>query len=142
MTYIGNDGKKHRPYMIHRALLGSMERFIGILVEHYGGAFPLWLAPTDAVLIPITDRNLDYVHAAAEKMRVEGLRITVDDSSDRMGAKIRDAEKLKIPYMLVVGDREQEAGTVSPRLRSGAQLDPMSIDELMKRMLEEIKTHA
>ncbi len=142
LYYVGEDGKQHRPYMIHRALLGSIERFIGVLVEHYAGAFPLWLAPSQAVLIPITDRNLDYVHAAAEKMRAEGLRVTVDDSSDRMGAKIRDAEKLKIPYMLVVGDREQEAGTVAPRLRSGAQLDPISLDELMERMLEEIKTHA
>jgi len=142
LNYVGEDGKQHRPYMIHRALLGSIERFMGVLVEHYGGAFPLWLSPTHAVLIPITDRNLDYVHAAAEKMRAEGLRIKVDDSSDRMGAKIRDAEKLKTPYMLVVGDREQEAGTVAPRLRSGAQLDPISIDELMKRMLEEIRTHA
>ncbi len=142
LNYVGEDGKQHRPYMIHRALLGSMERFMGILVEHYGGAFPLWLAPTHAVLIPITDRNLDYVHAAAKKMKAEGLRVTVNDSSDRMGAKIRDAEKLKIPYMLVVGDREEEAGTVAPRLRSGAQLDPMSIDELINRMQEEIKTHA
>ena len=123
-------------------MLGSMERFIGVLAEHYGGAFPLWLAPTQAVLIPITDRNLDYVQEAAEKMRAEGLRVKVDSSSDRMGAKIRDAEKLKTPYMLVVGDREEEAGTVAPRLRSGAQLDPISIDDLMIRMLEEIKTHA
>jgi len=142
LTYIGEDGKQHRPYMIHRALLGSIERFMGVLVEHYGGAFPLWLAPTQAVLIPITDRNLDYVQAAAEKLREQGLRVTVDDSSDRMGAKIRDAEKLKIPYMLVVGDREQEAGTVAPRLRSGAQLDPISIDDLIERMQDEIKTHA
>ncbi len=142
LNYVGEDGKQHRPYMIHRALLGSIERFMGVLVEHYGGAFPLWLAPAQAVLIPITDRNLDYVYAAAEKMKAEGLRVTVNDSSDRMGAKIRDAEKLKIPYMLVVGDREQEAGTVAPRLRSGEQLDPISVDDLMDRMLEEIKTHA
>jgi threonyl-tRNA synthetase len=142
LNYVGEDGKQHRPYMIHRALLGSIERFMGVLIEHYGGAFPLWLSPTHAVLIPITDRNLDYVHAAAKKMRAEGLRVKVDDSSDRMGAKIRDAEKLKVPYMLVVGDREQEAGTVAPRLRSGDQLDPMSIDELIARMQEEIKTHA
>ena len=142
LNYVGEDGKQHRPYMIHRALLGSIERFMGVLVEHYGGAFPLWLAPAQAVLIPITDRNLDYVYAVAEKMKKEGLRVTVNDSSDRMGAKIRDAEKLKIPYMLVVGDREQEAGTVAPRLRSGEQLDPISIDDLLDRMLEEIKTHA
>lgn len=141
LNYIAEDGKQHRPYMIHRALLGSMERFIGVLVEHYGGAFPLWLAPTQAVLIPITDRNLEYVHQVAEKMRADGLRVKVDDTSDRMGAKIRDAEKLKIPYMLVVGDREMEAGTVAPRLRSGAQLDPISIEDLMVQMQEEIKSH-
>lgn len=141
LTYIAEDGKQHRPYMIHRALLGSMERFIGVLVEHYGGAFPLWLAPTQAVLIPITDRNLEYVNATAEKLRSAGIRVKVYDSSDRMGAKIRDAEKQKIPYMLVVGDREQEAGTVAPRLRSGAQLDPLSVDDLIVRMDEEIANH-
>jgi len=141
LTYIAEDGKQHRPYMIHRALLGSMERFIGVLVEHYGGAFPLWLAPTQAVLIPITDRNLEYVKEAAEKLQSTGIRVKVYDSSDRMGAKIRDAEKQKIPYMLVVGDREQEAGTVAPRLRSGAQLDPLSVDDLIVRMEEEIANH-
>ena len=142
LTYIGEDGRQHRPYMIHRALLGSMERFMGVLVEHYGGAFPLWLAPTQAVLIPITDRNIPYVNQVAERMQSEGIRVKVNDSSDRMGAKIRDAEKLKIPYMLVVGDREEEGGTVAPRLRSGAQLDPMSVDDLLKRMAEEIKDHS
>jgi threonyl-tRNA synthetase len=141
LTYIAEDGKQHRPYMIHRALLGSMERFMGVLVEHYGGAFPFWLAPTQAVLIPITDRNLPYVEKAAEKLRENGIRIKVDSRADRMGAKIRDAEKLKIPYMLVVGDREEEAGTVAPRLRTGAQLDPISIEDLLVRMAEEIKNH-
>jgi threonyl-tRNA synthetase len=141
LNYIAEDGKQHRPYMIHRALLGSMERFMGVLVEHYGGAFPLWLAPTQAVLIPITDRNLPYVEKAAEQLRKEGIRVKVNNSSDRMSAKIRDGEKLKIPYMLVVGDREQEAGTVAPRLRSGDQLDPISIEDLLVRMSEEIKNH-
>jgi threonyl-tRNA synthetase len=141
LVYIGEDGKQHRPYMIHRALLGSMERFMGVLVEHYGGAFPLWLAPTQAVLIPITDRNLDYVNGIADQLQAAGIRVKVDDSSDRMGAKIRDAEKLKIPYMLVVGDREEEAGTVAPRLRSGEQLEPMSIDDLLARIEEEIASH-
>ncbi len=141
LTYIAEDGKQHRPYMIHRALLGSMERFMGVLVEHYSGAFPLWLAPTQAVLIPITDRNLPYVNQVADKMRAEGIRVKVDNSSDRMGAKIRDAEKLKIPYMLVVGDREEEAETVAPRLRSGDQLDPIKVEDLLARMFEEIKNH-
>lgn len=141
LTYIAEDGKQHRPYMIHRALLGSMERFMGILVEHYGGAFPFWLAPTQAVLIPITDRNLPYVEKAAEQLRENGIRVKVDSRTDRMGAKIRDAEKLKIPYMLIVGDREEEAGTVAPRLRTGDQLDPINIEELLVRMSEEIKNH-
>ena len=141
LVYIGEDGKQHRPYMIHRALLGSMERFMGVLVEHYGGAFPLWLAPTQAVLIPITDRNLDYVNGVAEQLQAAGIRVKVDDSSDRMSAKIRDAEKLKIPYMLVVGDREEEAGTVAPRLRSGEQLKPLAIEDLLARMEEEIASH-
>jgi len=141
LTYIAEDGKQHRPYMIHRALLGSMERFMGVLVEHYGGAFPFWLAPTQAVLIPITDRNLPYVEKAAEQLRENSIRVKVDSRTDRMGAKIRDAEKLKIPYMLVVGDREEEAGTVAPRLRTGDQLDPISIEELLVRMSEEIKNH-
>jgi threonyl-tRNA synthetase len=141
LTYIAEDGKQHRPYMIHRALLGSMERFMGVLVEHYGGAFPFWLAPTQAVLIPITDRNLHYAEKAAEQLRENGIRVKVDSRTDRMGAKIRDAEKLKIPYMLVIGDREEESGTVAPRLRTGDQLDPISIEELLVRMAEEIKNH-
>ncbi len=141
LTYIAEDGKQHRPYMIHRALLGSMERFMGVLVEHYGGAFPFWLAPTQAILIPITDRNLPYVEKVAEQLRENGIRVKVDSRTDRMGAKIRDAEKLKIPYMLVVGDREEEAGTVAPRLRTGDQLDPISIEDLLVRMAEEIKNH-
>lgn len=142
LTYIGEDGKQHRPYMIHRALLGSMERFMGVLIEHYGGAFPLWLAPVQAVLIPITDRNIPYVEQAAEELREAGIRVKVDDRSDRMSAKIRDAEKEKIPYMLVVGDREQEAETVAPRLRSGDQMDPIKIPDLLERMLQEIEDHA
>jgi threonyl-tRNA synthetase len=142
LNFIAEDGKQHRPYMIHRALLGSIERFVGVLIEHYGGAFPLWLAPTQAVFIPITDRNLDYVNSAAEKMRGAGIRVRVDSSSDRMGAKIRDAEKLKVPYMLVVGDKEEEAGTVAPRLRSGSQLDPLSVEDLLERMQQEIQEHA
>jgi len=141
LTFVGEDGQQHRPYMIHRALLGSMERFIGVLIEHYGGAFPLWLAPVQAVMIPITDRNIPYVEEAAQRLREAGIRVEVDDRSDRMGAKIRDAEKQKIPYMLIVGDREEEAGTLAPRLRSGEQLDPLSVEDLLVRMQEEILEH-
>ena len=142
LTYIGEDGQEHRPYLIHRALLGSLERFMGVLIEHYGGAFPLWLAPVQAVLIPITDRNLPYVESVAHRMREKGIRVEVDSRSDRMGAKIRDAQKQKIPYMLVVGDQEQETETVAPRLRSGDKLDPINVDDLLARMQKEIATHA
>jgi threonyl-tRNA synthetase len=142
LTFVGEDGREHRPYMIHRALLGSIERFLGVLIEHYSGAFPLWLSPVQAVLIPITDRNIPYVEEVAQKLRAEGIRVDVDDRSDRMGAKIRDAEKQKIPYMLIVGDREEDAGTVAPRLRSGEKLDTMSPEALIKRMKVEIEEHA
>ncbi|MBS1248872.1 MAG: Threonine--tRNA ligase [Chloroflexi bacterium] len=141
LTYIGEDGKEHRPYVIHRALLGSLERFMGVLIEHYGGAFPLWLAPVQAVLIPITDRNIPYVKKVADALEGEGIRVEVDDRSDRMGAKIRDAEKQKVPYMLVVGDREEEAETVAPRLRSGERMKPLGVDDLLERMKKEIADH-
>jgi len=109
MTYVGEDGKEHQPYMVHRALLGSLERFFGVLVEHYGGAFPVWLSPVQAVLIPITDRHVEYAHSVEERLRKAGLRVEVNTSDDRMQAKIRDAQMQKIPYMLVVGDREVAA---------------------------------
>ena len=119
LTYVGADGQEHRPYMVHRALLGSMERFFGVLIEHYGGAFPVWLAPVQAVLIPIADRHNDYAHQVAAQLKAAGLRVEVDDSSDRMQAKIRDAQLQKVPYMLVIGDREVEGGAVAVRLRDG-----------------------
>jgi threonyl-tRNA synthetase len=122
MEYMGQDGQAHRPYMIHRALLGSMERFFGVLVEHYGGAFPVWLAPVQAVLIPIADRHVDYCRGVADRLKQAGLRAEVDDGSDRMRNKIRKAQEQKIPYMLIVGDREVEGGQVSVRLRSGEDL--------------------
>lgn len=133
MVYVGADGKEHRPYMVHRALLGSLERFFGVLIEHYGGAFPLWLAPVQARVIPIADRHNDYAHEVAGRLREAGLRVAVDDSSDRMNAKIRAAQLLKIPYMLVVGDREAEAGAVSVRLRTNENLGSMSVDEYIAR---------
>ena len=119
MTYIGEDGAPHRPYMVHRALLGSLERFIGCLIEHYGGAFPVWLAPIQAVVIPIADRHNAYAADVAQRLRNAGLRAVVDDTSERMNSKIRAAQLDKIPYMLVVGDREAEAGAVALRLRNG-----------------------
>ena len=141
MTYIGEDGKQHRPYMIHRALLGSMERFMGVLIEHYAGAFPLWLSPVQAVLIPIADRHIAYAQEVADQLKSKGIRVEVDDRSDRMNAKIRDAQNQKIPYMLVVGDREVEQSMVAPRLRSGEKLPPMSVNDLLERMQKEILAH-
>lgn len=129
MTYIGEDGKEHRPYMVHRALLGSLERFFGVLVEHYGGAFPVWLSPVQAVLIPIADRHTDYAASVAEQLRASGVRAEVDKSSERMRAKIRDAQMQKVPYMLVIGDREMEAGQVNLRMRDGNVPGAMSVDD-------------
>jgi threonyl-tRNA synthetase len=131
MTYIGEDGQEHRPYMVHRALLGSLERFFGVLVEHYGGAFPVWLSPVQAVLIPIADRHLDYAFSVAERLRAAGVRVEVDSSGERMRAKIRDAQMQKVPYMLVIGDREMEAEQVNLRLRDGAVPGAMSVDDFI-----------
>jgi len=122
LNYIGPDGQEHRPYMVHRALLGSIERFFGILIEHYGGAFPVWLAPVQAAVIPIAERHNDYAHQVAEQLKAAGLRIGVNDSGDRMQAKIRAAQLQKVPYMLVIGDREMEGGQVAVRLRNGQDL--------------------
>ena len=137
MTYIGEDGAEHRPYMVHRVLYGAIERFFGVLIEHYGGAFPLWLAPVQAVVIPIADRHLDYAHQVERELRRRRLRVEVDESSDRMGAKIRKAQLQKVPYMLVVGDRELEAEQVAVRDRSGGDLGPMPLSRLADRMVEE-----
>ncbi len=140
LTYIGEDGKPDRPYMIHRALLGSMERFMGVLIEHFGGAFPVWLSPVQAVLIPIADRHLEYAHQVATQLKAAGLRVEVDARSERMNAKIRDAQTQKIPYMLVVGDKEQENGQVALRLRSGENPGPMSIAAFLELAQQDIST--
>ncbi len=142
LAYIGEDGEEHRPYMIHRALLGSMERFMGVLIEHHAGAFPVWLAPVQAVLIPIADRHAEYAREVAAQMKEAGVRVDVDDRGDRMNAKIRDAQMQKVPYMLVIGDREIEAGAVSVRLRSEEDLGSMQIDSLIERIQAEIVAHS
>ncbi|TEU16733.1 MAG: threonine--tRNA ligase [Anaerolineales bacterium] len=138
MTFVGQDGREHRPYMVHRALLGSMERFFGILIEHYGGAFPVWLAPVQVKVIPIADRHNEYAHQVAGRLREAGLRVEVDDSSERMQAKIRDAQLQKIPYMLVMGDREAEKGTVAVRLRTEEDLGPRPVEEFISMAREAI----
>ncbi len=144
MTYIGEDGQEHRPYMVHRALLGSLERFFGCLIEHYGGAFPVWLAPVQTMIIPIADRHLDYAHQVQATLRAEGIRAEVDTSGDRMQAKIRNAQLQKIPYMLVIGDREEQNHTVSVRLRTEKDLGPKSLPDFMvmvKALVEAKEPH-
>jgi threonyl-tRNA synthetase len=139
VTYIGEDGREHRPYMVHRALLGSMERFFGVLIEHYAGAFPLWLAPVQAKIIPIADRHIDYACKVADELRAAGLRVEIDDRGERMQAKIRDAQLQKVPYMLVVGDREAEANAAAVRLRNGEDLKARPLQEIIARMKEEVE---
>ena len=138
LTYIGEDGKEHRPYMVHRALMGSMERFFGILIEHYGGAFPVWLSPIQASAIPIADRHMDYAKEVVDKLKAEGIRAKLDSRSERMNAKIRDAQKQKIPYMLVIGDQEMESGQVALRYRSGENPGAMKLEKFIKIARQEI----
>jgi threonyl-tRNA synthetase len=137
LNYIGEDGKEHRPYMIHRALLGSMERFMGVLIEHHAGAFPIWLAPVQVMLIPIADRHAGHANNVAERLRESGFRVEVDERSERMNAKIRDAQMQKIPYMLVVGDREAKTDSVSVRLRSEEDLGDMSVESFIQLISRE-----
>jgi threonyl-tRNA synthetase len=137
LTYIDEDGQPQRPMAIHRAIYGSLERFIGILVEHFAGAFPLWIAPVQAVIIPIADRHLDAAGDLATVLRSRGLRVAVDGSSNRMQYKIRAAQGQKVPYMVVLGDREIEARTASPRTRSGEQQEPQDWEAFADRLAEE-----
>ena len=139
LVYVGEDGQEHRPYMIHRALLGSMERFMGVLIEHFAGAFPVWLAPVQAMLIPIADRHVGYAREVAQALQRAGLRVEVDDRGESMNAKIRDAQNQKIPYMLVVGDREAEQGAVAVRLRSEENLGAMSIQTFIEKAGQDIQ---
>lgn len=139
LSYIGEDGKAHRPIMIHRALMGSIERFFGILIEHYGGAFPTWLAPVQAVVISITDQQEKYVAAAATRLKTAGFRAEADLRNEKIGFKIREAEKAKVPFMLVAGKREVESGTLSVRGRSGSNLGTMTLDEVVALLQTETK---
>jgi threonyl-tRNA synthetase len=131
LRYIGADNGEHQPVMIHRAILGSIERFIGIIIEHFAGAFPLWLAPVQASVLPLSEKFLDYGRETTAKIRAAGLRVETDESNEKLGAKIRDAQLKKIPYMLVVGEKEVAAGTVSVRKRTGGDQVSMSVDEFV-----------
>jgi len=138
LEYIAEDGKKHRPLMVHRALFGSVERFFGILIEHYAGAFPVWLAPVQAAILPITDRQAGYAHEVADKLKAAGVRATVDDRSEKVNLKIRDAQMQKVPWMLVVGGREADAGQVAVRHRKRGDLGPTSVEEFTRTIIAEI----
>ena len=140
LEYVGADGEKHRPVMIHRVVLGSIERFIGVITEHFAGAFPLWLTPVQIKVLPVTDRAHDYAKALNEKLNDAGLRAEVDLRSEKLGYKIREAQMQKIPYMLVVGDRDMENGTVSVRTRKGEDLGAMSLEAFLAKCNEEIAT--
>lgn len=137
LTYIGEDGKTHQPIMIHRALLGSIERFFGILLEHYGGAFPVWLAPVQVAILPISQKHEDYAKKVGKNLRAQGCRVDLDLRNEKIGLKIRESEKAKVPLMLVVGDREAESETVSVRKRNGKNMGTMSMNDICTLIREE-----
>jgi len=140
LTYVGSDGERHRPVMLHRVILGAMERFIGVLIEHYAGAFPVWLAPIQAVLMTVTDRQIPYAEGIYHQLIQKGVRIEKDFRNEKLGFKIREAQVQKIPYMLVVGDREVKEGTISSRKRSGETLKSMPVEDFVKQIESEYPT--
>ena len=142
VNYIGDDGLEHRVVMIHRTVLGSMERFLGCLIEHYGGAFPTWLAPVQAVVIPITDQNLDYAREVALELKGEGTRVEMDERSERMNLKIRDAQLQKVPYMLIIGNEEVASSTVSIRLRNGQNIKAQPLSEFKAMVKTAVESKA
>ncbi|MBF8260665.1 MAG: thrS, partial [candidate division NC10 bacterium] len=139
ITYVGDDNRPHRPFMVHRALLGSLERFFGVLIEHHAGAFPMWLAPVQARVVPVADRFQPYARQVSDRLRAAKARAEVDARNEKVGFKIRDAEMQKIPYILVVGDKEATTGTVSVRKRGGQDLGVMPIDELVAVIQRELR---
>ena len=142
LEYTGADGEKHRPVMIHRALLGSIERFIGVITEHFAGAFPTWLAPVQVKVLPITDRTHDYAQQIYDKLFALGYRVELDGRSEKIGYKIREAQMEKIPYMLVLGDKEAEAGQVAVRDRKTGETTVMTLDQFIEKLGEEVRTRA
>lgn len=137
LTYVGADGEKHRPVMLHRVIVGSIERFIGILIEHYAGSFPLWLSPVQAVVLNVTDNQAAYAQQVFEQLREAGVRVELDIRNEKLGFKIREAQMAKVPYMLVIGDREMESQTVAPRFRDGKSLETVSVADFIKMVQAE-----
>jgi threonyl-tRNA synthetase len=142
LEYTGPDGSKQRPVMIHRALFGSIERFFAVLLEHYAGAFPAWLAPVQAIGIPIGDAHVEYLQKFAAEARKKGLRVEVDASSDRMQKKIRNAQKQKVPFMVIAGDEDMTAGAVSFRYRDGSQENGIPLDEAIAKIAKVVEERA
>ena len=142
LTYIGEDGEKHRPVMLHRVIFGSIERFIGILIEHFAGAFPTWLAPVQVRILPIADSHKEYAEKLKKEFEENEIRVEIDEKEEKIGYKIREAQLQKIPYMLVVGDKEKDAGTVGVRSRKDGDIGAMKIDEFVAKIKEEIETFA
>ncbi|HXC92666.1 MAG TPA: threonine--tRNA ligase, partial [Geobacteraceae bacterium] len=137
LTYVDSDGEKKRPVMVHRVILGSIERFIGVLIEHFAGSFPVWLSPVQAVLLTVTDAQIPYAERLFEQLRGAGIRIGKDFRNEKLGFKIREAQLQKVPYMLVIGDKEVENGTLTPRFRDGKNLDPMSAEDFVSFITSE-----
>lgn len=142
LEYVGSDGEKHRPIMIHRVVFGSIERFIGILTEHFAGAYPVWLAPVQVKLLPIADRHLDYLYDVKKALEAKGIRCEIDDRSEKIGFKIRSAQLEKVPYMLLAGDKDIENNTISVRSRKNGDEGAATLDEFLARILDEIETKA
>ena len=139
LSYIGADGEKHRPVMIHRVIFGSIERFIGILTEHYAGAFPMWLAPVQVKILSINDRSAEYISEIVQKLEAVGIRTEVDMRNEKIGFKIREAQLQKIPYMLVIGDKEMEEKKVAVRSRKSPESVVVDIDTFISQAVEEIE---
>ncbi|HZK87111.1 MAG TPA: threonine--tRNA ligase, partial [Syntrophomonas sp.] len=139
LTYVGEDGEKHRPVMIHRVIYGSLERFIGILTEHFGGAFPTWLSPVQVRVLPITDRQHEYAYQVLKNLKAQGIRAEIDDRSEKIGYKIREGQMQKIPYFLVLGEKEIELGAVAVRHRKQGDLGTQKLDEFIAMINDEIR---
>jgi threonyl-tRNA synthetase len=142
LEYTGADGQKHRPVIIHRAPFGSMERFVGLLIEHYAGEFPLWLAPVQAVILPITDAHTEYAVSVMGRLKKNGFRVELDQRNEKIGYKIREHEVKKVPYMLVVGEKEKSANTVSVRQHTKGDIGSMTADEMIAKLHSENTIHS
>ena len=139
LTYIGEDGEKHRPVMLHRVIFGSIERFIGILIEHYAGAFPVWLSPVQVKILPISEKQHDYAKKVEEEMKAKGIRVKLDDRSEKIGYKIREAQLEKVPYMVIVGQKEEEENILSVRSRKDGDIGSMETNEFIEKVIKEDK---